>query len=58
MIKGLVRAHPNQEMSVIKSENETVSHHYTHHVLVMAAVPVICAFIGTTIQRFSDGCCG
>ncbi len=42
-------SHPNQEMSVIKSENETVSHHYTHHVLVMAAVPVICAFIGTTL---------
>ena len=41
-------AHPNREMSVIKSENETISHHYTHHVLLMAAVPVICAFIGTT----------
>ncbi|MDO8023664.1 DUF1282 domain-containing protein, partial [Enterococcus faecium] len=38
-------AHPNREMSVIKSENETISHHYTHHVLLMAAVPVICAFI-------------
>ncbi|VDZ70557.1 inner membrane protein YohC (plasmid) [Klebsiella aerogenes] len=50
-------AHPNQEMSVIKSENETVSHHYTHHVLVMAAVPVICAFIGTTQLgwNFGDG---
>ncbi len=36
-------AHPNREMSVIKSENETISHHYTHHVLLMAAVPVICA---------------
>jgi hypothetical protein len=35
-------------MKVIKSEDETVSHHYTHHVLIMAAVPVICAFIGTT----------
>ncbi|MGP4881752.1 hypothetical protein ACTXQV_60200, partial [Klebsiella pneumoniae] len=22
-------------MSVIKSENETISHHYTHHVLLM-----------------------
>lgn len=50
-------SHPNQEMSVIKSENETVSHHYTHHVLVMAAVPVICAFIGTTQLgwNFGDG---
>ena len=41
-------SHPDREMHVIKSENETVSHHYTHHVLLMAAVPVICAFIGTT----------
>jgi hypothetical protein len=45
------------EMSVIKSENETISHHYTHHVLLMAAVPVICAFIGTTQLgwNFGDG---
>jgi len=41
-------AHPNQEMRDIKQENESVSHHYTHHVLVMAAIPVISAFIGTT----------
>lgn len=25
-----------------------LSHHYTHHVLLMALIPVICAFIGTT----------
>lgn len=50
-------AHPNREMSVIKSENETISHHYTHHVLLMAAVPVVCAFIGTTQLgwNFGDG---
>ena len=41
-------SHPEREMHVIKRENETVSHHYTHHVLIMAAIPVICAFIGTT----------
>ncbi|QKJ86477.1 hypothetical protein PMPD1_1522 [Paramixta manurensis] len=41
-------AHPNREMHDIKQENETVSHHYTHHVLLMAAIPVVCAFIGTT----------
>lgn len=41
-------SHPDREMKVINSENETVSHHYTHHVLLMAAIPVICAFIGTT----------
>ena len=34
-------SHPDREMHVIKSENETVSHHYTHHVLLMAAVAVM-----------------
>lgn len=50
-------SHPDREMHVIRSENETVSHHYTHHVLLMAAVPVICAFIGTTQigWDFDDG---
>ncbi|XDK22492.1 Yip1 family protein [Kosakonia cowanii] len=42
-------------MQVIKRENETVSHHYTHHVLIMAAIPVICAFIGTTQFGWSFG---
>lgn len=41
-------SHPNREMQSIKRENETVSHHYLHHVLIMAAIPVVCAFIGTT----------
>ncbi|NUU67429.1 YIP1 family protein [Enterobacteriaceae bacterium BIT-l23] len=41
-------SHPDREMQTIKRENETVSHHYLHHVLIMAAIPVICAFIGTT----------
>lgn len=50
-------SHPNREMHVIRTENETVAHHYTHHVLLMAAVPVICAFIGTTQigWNFGDG---
>lgn len=50
-------AHPFREMQVIRRENETVSHHYTHHVLIMAAIPVICAFIGTTQigWDFGDG---
>ena len=41
-------AHPDREMRDIKQENESVSHHYTHHVLLMALIPVLCAFIGTT----------
>lgn len=41
-------AHPGREMRDIRQENETVSHHYIHHVLLLAAIPVVCAFIGTT----------
>lgn len=41
-------SHPGREMHAINSENESVSHYYTHHVLLMAATPVACAFIGTT----------
>ncbi|SQA82780.1 Inner membrane protein yohC [Citrobacter freundii] len=50
-------SHPDREMHVINSENESVSHHYTHHVLLMAAIPVVCAFIGTTQigWNFGDG---
>ncbi len=50
-------SHPSSEMQAIKRENETVSHHYMHHVLLMAAIPVICAFIGTTQigWNFGDG---
>ena len=33
-------SHPDREMHVIRNENETVAHHYTHHVLLMAAVPL------------------
>ncbi|WP_115718346.1 Yip1 family protein [Gallaecimonas mangrovi] len=46
-IWGLL-THPDREMHDIAKEHETVSHHYVHHVLMLAAIPVICAFIGTT----------
>ena len=42
-------SHPDREMQVINRENETISHHYTHHVLLMAAIPVICAFTGLAL---------
>ncbi len=47
-------SHPDREMQ-IKSENETVSH-YTHHVLLMAAISSA-PFIGTTQigWNFGDG---
>ncbi len=56
-MSGGLFSHPDREMQVINRENETISHHYTHHVLLMAAIPVICAFIGTTQigWNFGDG---
>lgn len=41
-------AHPGQEFREISEEKETVSHLYTRHILILAAVPVVCSFIGTT----------
>ncbi|HAT3728285.1 TPA: YIP1 family protein [Serratia marcescens] len=48
-------AHPSAEFEQIKSENESVSHLYTHHVLFLAAIPVVCAFIGTTQLGWLSG---
>lgn len=47
--------HPNREWQQIRGENETVSHFYGSHVLIMAAIPVICAFIGTTVVGWHFG---
>lgn len=44
---GLIR-HPDREWREINKEHESVSHLYTHHVLWLAAIPVVSAFIGTT----------
>lgn len=48
-------AHPHREMRSIRQENESVSHHYTHHVLLMAAIPVVCALTGTTQRGWDLG---
>lgn len=48
-------AHPSAEFKHIKNENETVSHLYSHHVLLMALIPVISAFIGTTHLGWLSG---
>ncbi|WP_148254482.1 Yip1 family protein [Aidingimonas lacisalsi] len=41
-------AHPHREWKQIQHERETLTHLYAHHVLALSAVPVVCAFIGTT----------
>lgn len=48
-------AHPRTEFKNIHSENESISHLYTHHVLLMALVPVICTYIGTTRLGWLSG---
>ncbi|WP_082866270.1 Yip1 family protein [Marinomonas gallaica] len=40
--------HPDREWREINREHESVSHMYAHHVLIMAAIPVVSSFIGTT----------
>ena len=48
---------PGPELQQIQRERETVSHVYSHHVLLMALIPVVCSFIGTTQLgwNFGDG---
>ena len=50
-------SHPGPELQQIQRERETVSHVYSHHVLLMALIPVVCSFIGTTQLgwNFGDG---
>lgn len=40
--------HPDQEWREIRGEEETISHMYLTHTLILAAIPAISAFIGTT----------
>ncbi|MDR5859479.1 YIP1 family protein [Halomonas eurihalina] len=51
---GLI-AHPNREWKQIKGERETLTHLYEHHVLLLAAIPVVCSYIGTTQVGWSLG---
>jgi len=48
---------PGPELQRIQREHETVQHVYSHHVLLMAAIPVLCSFFGTTQigWNFGDG---
>ncbi|KFK95521.1 MULTISPECIES: Yip1 family protein [unclassified Serratia (in: enterobacteria)] len=47
--------HPRTEFKNMQSENESVSHLYTHHVLLMALIPVVCTYIGTTRLGWLSG---
>ncbi|WP_235039624.1 Yip1 family protein [Vreelandella profundi] len=47
--------HPEREWHKISGEHETVTHLYAHHVLLLAAIPVVCALIGTTQVGWTYG---
>ncbi|MDC0612428.1 YIP1 family protein [Vibrio sp.] len=46
---------PEREWRHINAEHESVSHLYVHYILKMAAIPVVCSFIGTTQFGWSFG---
>lgn len=47
--------HPDQEWKDIKGEEETIGHMYLTHVLILAAIPAVSAYIGTTQVGWSFG---
>ncbi|MBC3955365.1 MULTISPECIES: Yip1 family protein [Pseudomonas] len=40
--------HPDQEWKQIRGEEETIGHLYLTHTLILAAIPIVSAYIGTT----------
>lgn len=40
--------HPDQEWQDIRGEEESISHMYLTHILILAAIPAVSAYIGTT----------
>jgi hypothetical protein len=51
-VKGLLIA-PTREWTVIRSETHTVLGLYTKYVMILAAIPAICGFIGQSIVGYS-----
>ncbi|MNN12593.1 Inner membrane protein YohC [compost metagenome] len=47
--------HPDQEWQEIRGEHESISHMYLSHVLILAAIPAVSAYIGTTQVGWSIG---
>ena len=47
--------HPNQEWEAIRDEQRSISECYRTHVLILAAIPPLCAFIGATQVGWEGG---
>ena len=41
-------AHPDQEWEAIRNESESVTKLYAGHILLLALIPAVAGFIGTT----------
>lgn len=48
-------AKPDREWQVIRAEDESIGHMYLTHVLILAAIPALSAYIGTTQVGWSHG---
>ncbi len=47
--------HPDQEWQEIRGDDESISHMYLTHVLILAAIPAVSAYIGTTQVGWTVG---
>ena len=47
--------HPDDEWKTIQSEPNTLGRHYLTHVLILAAIPAICTYIGSTQVGWTVG---
>ncbi len=48
-------AHPKQEWQAIRDERCTIGTCYCSHVLLLAAIPAVCGYIGTTMVGWQIG---
>lgn len=53
-VSGLF-THPNQEWKAIRDTDESIGHMYFAHVLFLALIPPVCAYIGVTKIGWSIG---
>ncbi len=53
-VSGLF-THPNQEWKAIRDTDESIGHMYFAHILFLALIPPVCAYIGVTKIGWSIG---
>ncbi len=48
-------SHPDQEWESIRKEPNTLSRHYMAHTIVLAAIPAVCGYLGSTQVGWTVG---